>query len=347
MKTLTSETLEDIRRQEGGQAWVETVTLRANPLVFGQVGSGTVSPEELGTDVLGCLVYAGDTTSENLFERCCGTVSTPRQVLYMFCNAEFPCVIPDNQATGSSGSSGYTWVCFGEYQRTVIDRAQLTMDGREMLTCAFGQYYHPYPYQRESMASSEDISDTGLSIGDPDARFIRILSLRPDKDTRLWRLNPLSYGMGVVTFSRHRVLRTADSGTAERRSLTLNDLSGLTLSQMKEVRDTYAGCAACRAEGAMVIGRPEESVSLVVSGVTHTNGVTTLKLRQRTPLSWPFPPRCAYRNVCQWEFCSPECGLSADDHADDVCDKTLASCKGYGNASRYGGFPGIGSGGLS
>ena len=50
------------------------------------------------------------------------------------------------------------------------------------------------------------------------------------------------------------------------------------------------------------------------------------------------PSRSYRRNQCQWEFKTSECGYSGGE---TTCLKTLASCDGYDNTIRYGGFPGI------
>lgn len=50
------------------------------------------------------------------------------------------------------------------------------------------------------------------------------------------------------------------------------------------------------------------------------------------------PRRRFLADACYWRFKGPECGYAGEA---TFCDKTLKTCKSFGNQSRYGGFPGI------
>lgn len=67
--------------------------------------------------------------------------------------------------------------------------------------------------------------------------------------------------------------------------------------------------------------------------VTLTCGVTS-------PFRRRFPDNRLLQNQCQYaRFKSVECGYTG---AYTTCDRTLETCRLYGNSKRYGGFPGVG-----
>lgn len=57
-----------------------------------------------------------------------------------------------------------------------------------------------------------------------------------------------------------------------------------------------------------------------------------------------FPRSRCLKNFCRWRFKASECGYVG---AETACDKTLTRCREIGNSSRFGGFPGVGFGGLT
>ncbi len=52
----------------------------------------------------------------------------------------------------------------------------------------------------------------------------------------------------------------------------------------------------------------------------------------------PTVPARYYWTLCPWMFKGSECGYSG---AGATCDKTISTCKGYGNEANFGGFPSI------
>lgn len=49
------------------------------------------------------------------------------------------------------------------------------------------------------------------------------------------------------------------------------------------------------------------------------------------------------KNTCRFKFKDARCGYAGSG---TVCNKTLDACRTYGNSVRYGGFPGVGTGGI-
>lgn len=67
----------------------------------------------------------------------------------------------------------------------------------------------------------------------------------------------------------------------------------------------------------------------------------SFKLGAMSPFTMRYPMRRIIQNFCSWKFKSEQCGYSGSGTS---CDKTLATCRSYGNSSRFGGFPGVGKG---
>jgi len=49
------------------------------------------------------------------------------------------------------------------------------------------------------------------------------------------------------------------------------------------------------------------------------------------------------KNTCRYKFKDARCGYAGEEVA---CDKTLVACRSYNNSDRFGGFPGVGTGGI-
>jgi phage-related protein len=61
------------------------------------------------------------------------------------------------------------------------------------------------------------------------------------------------------------------------------------------------------------------------------------------PLREDFPPHRYIAAHCNWAFKSFECGYGG---ASETCKRTLDYCHQLGNSPRFGGFPGLGGGGV-
>lgn len=88
---------------------------------------------------------------------------------------------------------------------------------------------------------------------------------------------------------------------------------------------------------------PSHSINLILSSssinmIEATFIVSSRDLfRVRTPQVRMFP------NSCRFTFKDSGCAYNGVETA---CDKSLATCRSYGNSSRYGGFPAIGKQGV-
>lgn len=72
----------------------------------------------------------------------------------------------------------------------------------------------------------------------------------------------------------------------------------------------------------------------------------TFTLGAANPFNRRFPQERILKAHCRFIFKSSRCGYSG---ATTTCDKTLAACRGMdggSNSARYGGFPGVGRGGI-
>lgn len=71
--------------------------------------------------------------------------------------------------------------------------------------------------------------------------------------------------------------------------------------------------------------------------------MVTFYIGAASPWAIRFPRNRLLKDFCRWRFKSTECGYSG---AETTCDKTLTQCRLRSNSIRYGGFPGVGQGGV-
>jgi phage-related protein len=69
----------------------------------------------------------------------------------------------------------------------------------------------------------------------------------------------------------------------------------------------------------------------------------TFVLGASNPFRKRFPQGRILKNHCRYIFKDAWCGYSGGE---TECDKTLARCRVLLNSTRYGGFPGVGRGGI-
>lgn len=62
-----------------------------------------------------------------------------------------------------------------------------------------------------------------------------------------------------------------------------------------------------------------------------------------SPFAVRFPKNRILKDFCRWRFKSTECGYVG---AATECNKGLAACRALANSARFGGFPGVGFGGV-
>ncbi len=71
----------------------------------------------------------------------------------------------------------------------------------------------------------------------------------------------------------------------------------------------------------------------------------TFALGASNPFNRRFPLPRMFRNLCRYrQFKSARCGYAG---AQTTCDRTLTRCRELNNSPRFGGFPGMGVGGLN
>ena len=102
----------------------------------------------------------------------------------------------------------------------------------------------------------------------------------------------------------------------------------------------------------------ELTMEFEVLQATCTAQWVTLKCGASNPLRRRFPADKYFAGHCNWQFNSAavvalgsnvgaECGYSGPYTGDlATCKRTLADCEAHSNAPRFGGFPGLESGGL-
>lgn len=88
---------------------------------------------------------------------------------------------------------------------------------------------------------------------------------------------------------------------------------------------------------------PVYSEYFQLTSIKADNKNVTFTLGGSNPFTSIFPKRRGLKNFCTFKFQSVECGYAG---LQTTCDKTLSTCRIYGNDTRFGGFPGAGDGGV-
>jgi len=88
---------------------------------------------------------------------------------------------------------------------------------------------------------------------------------------------------------------------------------------------------------------PIKEISFELNQPSTTFETATFSMTADSPFNMIVPKRRFIKQFCYWKFKGAECGYTGTA---EICDKSLTQCKAYGNSSRYGGFPGVGVGGI-
>ena len=80
-----------------------------------------------------------------------------------------------------------------------------------------------------------------------------------------------------------------------------------------------------------------------VLGCSSDNTWVYFSLGAPSPLRQRFPLNRYLALHCSWRFKSIEC---AYEGVETTCNRTLTACREYSNSARFGGFPGLRSGGI-
>jgi len=88
---------------------------------------------------------------------------------------------------------------------------------------------------------------------------------------------------------------------------------------------------------------PIKEVYFELSQPSTTFETATFILTADSPFNIIVPKRRFIKQYCYWKFKGIECGYAGTA---TTCNKSLLQCKSYNNSSRFGGFPGVGIGGI-
>ena len=101
----------------------------------------------------------------------------------------------------------------------------------------------------------------------------------------------------------------------------------------------------CHVVNTKDLANPEavKTVYFELSQPTTTPETATFTLEADSPFNITAPKRRFIKSFCYWKFKGVECGYTG---AQTTCDKTLTRCKELVNSTRFGGFPGVGNGGV-
>ena len=96
-----------------------------------------------------------------------------------------------------------------------------------------------------------------------------------------------------------------------------------------------------------LVGTEDDTALVVLEFVVTTCSANskevTFTLGATSPWRRRIPTYRMQKNFCRWKFKSSQCGYSG---AETTCKKTLTRCRELSNSTRFGGFPGVGYGGL-
>lgn len=88
---------------------------------------------------------------------------------------------------------------------------------------------------------------------------------------------------------------------------------------------------------------PIKQITFSLSQPTTNSETATFTMTSASPFSIIVPKRRYVKQYCYWKFKGIECGYSGTA---TTCNKSLTQCKEYSNSGRFGGFPGVGIGGI-
>ncbi|MCE5306377.1 MAG: DUF1833 family protein [Acidobacteriales bacterium] len=88
---------------------------------------------------------------------------------------------------------------------------------------------------------------------------------------------------------------------------------------------------------------PEFEAKFRCIDCTADNMWVTFFIGAASPWTVRFPRNRLLKDFCRWRFKSAECAYSGGE---TTCDKTLTQCRLRSNSARFGGFPGVGQGGI-
>lgn len=88
---------------------------------------------------------------------------------------------------------------------------------------------------------------------------------------------------------------------------------------------------------------PEITYTFTLEKQTIQGDWVTFDLGVSSPAKRRCPLQRMLKNQCRFRFKSTECGYTGSQI---LCDKSLTRCRALGNSARYGGFLGIGGGGI-
>lgn len=88
---------------------------------------------------------------------------------------------------------------------------------------------------------------------------------------------------------------------------------------------------------------PIKEISFELNQPSTNAETATFSMTSNSPFNMIIPKRRFIKQFCYWKFKGTECGYTG---IATTCNKSLSQCKQYNNSSRYGGFPGVGIGGI-
>lgn len=86
-----------------------------------------------------------------------------------------------------------------------------------------------------------------------------------------------------------------------------------------------------------------KSVRFSLRQPTTNSETASFIMSANSPFSIIIPKRRFIKQFCYWKFKGVECKYVGSG---DTCNKSLSQCEGYNNSHNYGGFPGVGIGGV-
>lgn len=98
-------------------------------------------------------------------------------------------------------------------------------------------------------------------------------------------------------------------------------------------------------DGLTGTGNPQaiKSVYFELQSPSTNAETATFIMSASSPFSITTPKRRFIKQYCYWKFKGAECAYAGTGA---TCDKSLSQCKIYNNSHRFGGFPGVGVGGI-
>jgi phage-related protein len=139
--------------------------------------------------------------------------------------------------------------------------------------------------------------------------------------------------------------KQASKGEIPTVSLRISNVTRVLQAYMEQFAGGIGSTVTFRVVNAAYLSENYAELTMtydIIAAVSDAHWIT-ITLGAPNPLRSIYPQFRYNAHFCNWQFKSVECGYAG---ASEICKRTLAYCRQLNNSPRFGGFPGLGGGGV-